>query len=132
MRHPIPRLQPDLRGYPCVHFQHGEGGGAGGDGALRHGLRIGGHAGDSPVAADEDHVEGDIGVLHPHEHGLFGLEIEQHAPVGGHEAAEHEAARALLIRAHDLDGERVTAAGGHDLKGLGGGGLGLGRALGLG
>ena len=38
---------------------------------------------DPAVLADEDHVERDVGVLHPHVHDFVAVEIEQHAAIGG-------------------------------------------------
>ena len=74
--------------------------------------------GHSAVAGDKDHIERQIGVFHPHIHGLLGLEIEQHAPVGGHKAAIHQPFGPLFIRAHHLNREVVLPAGGRDLEGL--------------
>lgn len=60
---------------------------------------------DAPIGGDEQHVERQPGIRHPHGRPLAIGEQEQHAGVGRQRAAEHEAARLLLRRLGKLDME---------------------------
>src|SRR4029453_4071188 len=50
-----------------------------GNDPLRHRRGVLGNAQDAAVAADEQHVERDVSVAHPHRDVLILLEVEQHA-----------------------------------------------------
>src|SRR5580693_10668677 len=69
----------------------------------------------APVAADENHIERDVGIAHPELHLLLGLKIEQHAVALRQRFTEHQAAGALRIVGRKLDGEGVHAGTGDDL-----------------
>ena len=73
---------------------------------------------DAAVAADEDHVERDVGVLHPEAGRLFLMEVEQHALPFRQLATKHEPSRHLLRRRSHLDREDVHAALACDLERL--------------
>ena len=62
-----------------------------------------------PVRGDEQHVERQPGVRHPHGGPLALGEQEQHAGIGRQRAAEHEAPRPLLRRLRKLDLEEARA-----------------------
>src|SRR5688500_2638166 len=81
-----------------VEFEHGADRPRRGDGGLGLGLGSGGDAGDLALRADEQHVERDEGVLHPHRDRLLLAEIEQHSSLGVHLLAEHQPLRALVGR----------------------------------
>jgi len=51
-----------------------------------------------PSAADEDHIQRHVGVLHPEAGGLLAMEVEQHALPLRQLPPEHEAFRLLLGR----------------------------------
>ena len=102
--------------------------GAGGD--LQHGLhgflhadglqgqRLGvlGHGGDGTVGANEEHVEGDVGVLHPHRNLLLRREVEQHAFAVGQLLPVHQSGGFLFLGRRHLDREHLHALLGHDLE----------------
>src|SRR5215471_12354721 len=66
--HPVARRDAELLGGAADHFAHRP---TGGHERFRKRHRVLGDAQDAPVAADEDHVERDIGVLHPEAGRLF-------------------------------------------------------------
>ena len=105
-----PTFRPIRAAVPAVQLEHRDAGAAGGNDRLRQRLGVGGDARHRPVAGDEDHVERDIGVLHPEGDRRFAVELEQHAAVGRHEAAAHQALLARRLVGGDLDLERVNAA----------------------
>lgn len=53
--------------------------------------------GDSAVTGDEQHIERDEGVAHPHGDGACFTKIEKHAVFWRHGLAEHQALRALGV-----------------------------------
>ena len=73
--------------------------------------------GNAAVAADKDHVERDVGVVHPEGYRPVLLEIEQHAVAVRQLLAEHEAAGALVLVGGKFDREGVDAALADDLDG---------------
>src|SRR5262245_13114745 len=118
VRHLVARLDPELAGGASDDLEHAPHRSARGNDARRQRLGILRNAQDAAVAANEDHIERHIGVLHPHRHFLIVLEIEQHAAPLGKLAAEHQPARALLVVDRDLDREDVNAAPADDLEAL--------------
>lgn len=71
-------------------------------------------AGDEAVLGDEQHIEGDAGVVHPERMDARGaIEGEEHAVIGRHGLAEHEPS---LLRG-GVDGDL-------DVQGWGAGGIG--------
>src|SRR5262249_37888716 len=96
--HPVARRDAELLGGAADDFEHRAHRPAGGHERFRERHRVLGDAQDAPVAADEDHVERDIGVLHPEAGRLFLMEVEQHALPFRQLAAEHESFRLLLRR----------------------------------
>src|SRR4029077_3755733 len=74
----------------------------------RHGVL--GDPQDAPVGADEDHIERNVGILHPEAGRLLAVEVEQHALPFRQLLAEHQAFR-LLLRSHShFDCEDMYAA----------------------
>ncbi len=69
-----------------------------------------------PALANENHVERQISVFHPHHHPPLGRKVEQHATLLRKKPAEHEAAFALRPAAHDFHGKFMDSAGGDNLK----------------
>ena len=107
--HLVAGPQADLGGDAAVEFEHRRARTARGDRRLRQ--RLG--AIDDPrhraVAGDEDHVERDVGVLHPEGDRAVALELEQHAAIHRHEAAIHQPPLARRRRRGDLDRKGVVA-----------------------
>ena len=62
------------------------------------------------VTGNEDHVERNVGVVHPEGDRLILLEVEQHAVPLGQFLAEHQTAGPLRFRGRKLDAECVHAA----------------------
>ena len=90
--------------------------GAGRDETVRQRLGVLGNAQDAAIAADEDHVERDIGVAHPERDRPVVLEIKQHAATLGQFLAVHQATLPLGIVGRKLDGEGAHAGLGDDFK----------------
>ncbi|CAH1674168.1 hypothetical protein CHELA40_13957 [Chelatococcus asaccharovorans] len=65
---------------------------------------------DRAIFADEQHVEGQVGVAHPHGHGLHLLKVEEHAAIGRQIAPLHQTTASLRRGAHHLDGKGMSAA----------------------
>ena len=63
-----------------------------------------------------DHVERNIGIVHPEADRLLALEVEQHALAFRQLLAEHQAAGALGVIGCKLDGKGVDAGPSDDLK----------------
>src|SRR5262249_11620954 len=86
-----PRAGPDawLLGGAADPFQHRRHGGSRRDDLRRFRLGVLGDPRDAAVGVDEDHVERDQRVLHPHGHRHVLLEIEQHAAAFRQLLAEH-------------------------------------------
>jgi predicted transposase YbfD/YdcC len=108
--------QADTGRRPGVDFENTVGGSARGDNFFRQGVGIFGEADHLAGAADENHIERQISVLHPHRHRPLGREVEQHATLLRKKPAEHQAAFALRPAAHDFHGKFMGSAGGDDLK----------------
>src|SRR5262249_29878401 len=93
--HPVARRDAELLGGAAEHFEHRAHRPAGGHERFRERHRVLSDAQDPSVSADEDHVERDVGVLHPEAGRLFLMEVEQHALPFRQLAAEHEPFRLL-------------------------------------
>jgi hypothetical protein len=106
--------QPHLRRRARVQLDDAGRRAAGGDRALGERLGVAGDRDHLSVLADEDHVERDVGVLHPHVDDVVPAEVEQHAPVVGHVAPVHQALAVFGRRAHRLDRELVHARARHE------------------
>ena len=90
------------------------------DDIARQGLCIASDGSDRSVLADEQHVERDKRVLHPHGDHAGLVEDEQHAVIGGHLLTEHQARATCLVGIGDLDRDRHRAFRRHDPKIVGG------------
>ncbi|MNV08979.1 hypothetical protein D3C71_994590 [compost metagenome] len=76
---------------------------------MRNGVFV--NMGDSAIAADEQHIERDEGVAHPHGDGARLTEIEQHAVFRRHGFTEHQTLRALGIVQRQFGNEVVRFPG---------------------
>src|SRR5579884_435411 len=101
--HPIPRRDPEPAGRAADHFEDRPHRPAGWDQAIRHRLGIFGDPQDASVTADKDHIERDIGVVHPERYRLLLMEIEEHTVTFWQLLTEHEAALAFRLRGRELD-----------------------------
>src|SRR5262249_12719967 len=101
-----------------VHFEHRAHGATGRN--ERFGQRHGGlcDAQDSPIPANEDYVEGDIGVFHPEASRLFLVEVEQHTLAFWEFAPVHESLGLLRGRGRQLYREHMHAPLTGDLERL--------------
>ena len=81
------------------------------------GLGIVRNLADRAVFANEQHIERDKGILHPHGDWRLNGKIKQHAAIARQIAPKHQAARALFHRPHDLDlkGFRAVGCNNHQL-----------------
>src|SRR5216684_784858 len=79
MRHAVAGGEAELLGGAGDHLEHRAHRPAGGNERFRERHRVLGDAQDPPVGADEDHVERDVGVLHPEAGRLLLMKVEQHA-----------------------------------------------------
>src|SRR5215831_13495927 len=82
----------------------------------RHGVLC--DAQDSPIPANEDYVEGDIGVFHPEASRLFLVEVEQHTLAFWEFAPVHESLGLLRGRGRQLYREHMHAPLTGDLERL--------------
>src|SRR6185437_10340379 len=114
------RALADLEGCgpAAVDFQHGLYGFRRLDGLEPQGLGVGGDGGDGAVGADEQNVERDKRVLHPERHRLRLMEVEQHAFVGRHLLAVHQARFLLRPFRRELDLETLRTQRGIDGDGF--------------
>ena len=71
-----------------------------------------------PSPRDENHVERNIGIVHPELDRLLDLEIEQHAAALGQFLAEHQAHGALGSIRRKLNREGMHAAPCDDIDGV--------------
>jgi hypothetical protein len=110
--HPVAGFDPQALDGAAVEFQHRAHHAARFDRRLvhRHGALV--DMRDKPGLVGEQHVERDQRIAHPHRDGRIPLEVEQHARIGRHLAAIHQAQRAALIVIRELDREfmNLTAA----------------------
>src|SRR5579863_1843690 len=112
----IADFKVDARGDAAVDLEDRVNRPPGRDLPLRQRLRVGGDIHHHALARNEDHVQRDVGVLHPEGDWPLFLEVEQHAAIRGHVTAEHQAALAARFVVDDLDGEAMLAAGGDDFE----------------
>src|SRR5665647_1402300 len=116
MRHPVARGDAELARGSRDDFQDATDRAARRDDARRKRLGILDNAQDSAVGADKDHVEGDVGILHPEADFLLVLEVEQHALPLGQFLPVHQTLRALGVVLGDLDRKGMHAGLAGDLK----------------
>src|SRR5579885_106975 len=109
IRHLIPRRDAVLAGGAADHFQHSAHRAAGGNDRLRQRLGIFDDAQNTSVAADKNHVERNVGVLHPEAHVLLLPEVEQHALPLRQMLAEHQSLFPRRLGVGNLHGEDVHA-----------------------
>src|SRR5262249_4562175 len=109
VRHAIARRDAKLLGGATDHLEHRTDRAAGWDERFRERHRVLGNSRNAPIAADEDHVERDIGVLHPEARGLVVAKIEQHALALRQLAPEHQPLGLLLRRDRHLDRKDMNA-----------------------
>jgi hypothetical protein len=88
---------------------------SGRDQLVRHRFGIFRNAHHAPIAGDKNHVEGNIGVVHPELDRLVIVEIKQHAAPFRQLLAVHQADRALRAIGRKLNRERMHAGPGHNL-----------------
>ena len=113
----IARRNAELSRGAGDHFEHRTYRAARGNKTVRHGLGVFGNMRDAAIASDKDHVEGDVGVVHPEGDRLIALEIEQHALTLRQFLAEHQTAFALFVIGGKFDGEGMNAGLADDLEG---------------
>src|SRR5215813_5585241 len=94
---------------PADNLENGSDGSVRRDEPCRQGLGVLGDAQDAAVAADENHVERNIGVLHPEADFLVPLEVKQHSPPFRQLLAVHEPLRPIGIIVRNFHGEDVDA-----------------------
>src|SRR5215831_9109974 len=76
---PVAGLNAEFPGGARHHFEHGPNLPARRNDLFGLGLGVFRNPPNAAVALNEDHVQGHVGVLHPHGDFLVALEIEQHA-----------------------------------------------------
>src|SRR5580700_1306452 len=76
---PVARLDAELVRRPGDHFEHRAHRGAGWNEAIRFRLGTLLDAHDPAVAANENHIQRNVGIVHPERDRLVMLEVEQHA-----------------------------------------------------
>src|SRR5215475_285781 len=117
-RDAVARRDTELPGRPAYHLQYSANRPAGRDKARRQGLCVFRDTQDSAIAADEHHIERNIGVLHPEADFLLTVEVEQHSLPFGQFPAIHETFCSLRIVVGDFDGERMHPGLAGDLQRL--------------
>src|SRR5262249_7320956 len=116
--HPVARCDTELSGGAGVDLEHRPHRSARGNERLRERDRVLRDAQDPSVATDEDHVERDIGILHPETGRLFLMKVEQHPLSFGELTPEHEPFGLLLRGGRRSDGKAVHATLAGDLERL--------------
>ena len=92
------------------HFQHAADRSAGRNEIIGKRFGVLDNVQDASVAGDKDHIQRDVGVVHPEGHRLIALEVEQHTLSLGQRFAEHEAALPFRTGGGKFDIEGVHAA----------------------
>ena len=110
----IPRPNGQPRGDAGIDLEHRQrlSGGGNGNERVRH--RFLRDVENDTVRSDEDHVQRQVSVLHPHRYDSRRLEIEQHAGVRRKRAATLKPLRPPSPRIGDFDGEWEPPAGRFD------------------
>lgn len=114
----VAEVEVEAFGGVGVEFDNKEGGSARGHAGVVFGL-AGVDIDDFTGRVKEDDVEGDKGVVHPEGVGVGLVEDEEHAMVGGHGGAEHEAAGVLFFGGGDFELEGFVLDGDGDGGGSG-------------
>lgn len=99
--------EPDRRGRARIQLDHRPSRTIRGDRAFGQRLGVVRDGGDDALTIDENHIERDIGVLHPHGDRAVFAKGEQHPAIFRHVAAKHQPARLLFGRAHDFYAESI-------------------------
>ena len=85
------------------------------DQLVRHRFCIFRNANDAPITGDENHVEGDVGVVHPELDRLVVVKIEQHAATVRQFLTVHQPNRALGGIGREFDRKGMHAGPGYNL-----------------
>src|SRR5262252_6916898 len=115
---PVAGLNAKFPGGPGRHFEHGSHRPAGWNDLVGQGLGVFRNVANAAIALNEDHVQGHVGVTHPHGDLLIALEIEQHTVGFRQRPAKHQSAGALLIRDREFHRKYMNAGLGSNLKRL--------------
>jgi len=97
-------------------FEHGADGSAGGNEPIGERFGIFRNSHNAAVTGNEDHVERNVGVVHPEGDRLILLEVEQHAVTLGQLFAKHQTAGPLRFGGRKFDAERVHTALADDIE----------------
>jgi hypothetical protein len=97
-------------------FEHRADRSAGGNEPIGERLGIFSNPHNTAVTGDEDHVERNVGVVHPEGDRLILQEVEQHAATLRQFLAEHQTAGSLRFRGRKFDAERVHTALADDIE----------------
>ena len=108
--HPVAAVDAEPGGDAGVHLEHcdhrlgrtDDGGGA------RRGIAM--DVGNTAIARNEQHVEGQEGVAHPERRDILFTEQEQHAGIFGQGVAEHQPLMKLVLGFRDFDAEMEAGA----------------------
>src|SRR5579871_2355275 len=107
--YPIAGRDPVFLGCTTDYFEHALGQPSRRDDPGRERLRVLRNSQDPAIGPDEDHVERDVGVLHPHRHLLLRGKIEQHTLPLGKLLPVHQPGSLFFFRGRYLDREDVHA-----------------------
>ena len=110
--HAIARFDTVSGGCTAVQLQYVADRLTGGDGRQRKRRRMAGDPGDGAILPDEDHVERDKRVLHPHGHIARLSEVEEHAVVFVHAVAVHQPGCPAFRRVGNFHRDAMRAAAG--------------------
>ena len=68
------------------------------------------------IGSDENHIERNQGILHPHRDAALGFEVEQHTVTIGQFFAKHEPSLTFFVRGRNFNREDMDAAFADDLQ----------------
>src|ERR1700730_14272663 len=118
MRDAIALRNAELLGRARDHFEHCAYWTARSYERLRKRDRMLGDPQNPTIATDEDHIEWNVGILHPERRRLLAMEVEQHALSFRQLAPKHQALGLLLRGDRHLHPEGMHPALAHDLERL--------------
>src|ERR1700730_7274023 len=101
--HCVADLETQLLRLTARDFQNPRRGSDGWDNVRGERLCIPRDVNDAPIVANENHIERDVGVFHPHRDFLLFVEQENHTLVASKIPAEHETLFALGVGIRNLD-----------------------------
>ena len=110
----IAHFQADLLGHAGINLENAEHIAVRRDRVQGKRLGVGLDPVHPPPVIDENHIERNDGVLHPHGDRLRGLIEEQHAAILWQRGAEHQSELTFLWRGGDFDVEWVRAGRGFE------------------